>query len=301
MSGLNIFGDLKNYVMIIKEQIGIIIMSSNFINKEGLELKIGKFLYLHRNRDFDHTSKIKIQNQEGQVNDFSITFKNAKDNSIDVLIKSKDNDTTRPLKIITIKREDLSNDFKSVKNNIKNTLFDIEELTSESHKQNYYDKLNITKMELLEFCTQSIIDSNKYIDYFKDQNYLVNLINNENEKGLAVFAKSIIRLDQFESFVSTKVSNEDLLSNGVKHSSNLVQGEYNVFKSIRSDVIHSVLDKSSNEYKEFMSVLINKIKKELPFAEIITNTDSEILNNNTDVQTSNDIARRRLLVSKRKI
>lgn len=276
-------------------------MSNNFKDKKSIEEKIGKFLRLHNNRDFDHTSKIKLQNEEGLVTDFTITFKNAENNKIDVFIKSGDNDKSRPLKVITVKREDLVNNFESVENNIENTLFDIEKLTSESHLESYYDKLNITKMELIDFCTQSISNSNNYIDYFKDQNHLVNLINNENVKGLAIFAKSIIRLDQFERFVTTKVSNEDLLSNGIKRSADLVEGEYNVFKSIRSDVINTVLDKSSNEYKEFMSVLVNKVKKELPFAEIITNKNSEVLNNNTNIQTENDIARRRLLVSKRKM
>jgi hypothetical protein len=284
-------------------------MAHIFKTVDQMEEQISKFANYGKDQLFNHTNKFQFetnQNELLELNDFTITFKEFENdnNIIEVVIKSEDKDSKeKPLAFIHIDRTELKNDYQSARDKVSNALSNMTSYKAHTHEIPLFERIGLTKFDIVEYCTQAIKNNTSNINYFQDQKDLPSIIENEEIQTLKTFAKGLFTLEDLENHCNKLGINEKILmKNGIKpiskletttrtynailkeeelseslkaklpkniNKDNIIVAinektlEHNYFKNLQKDIIDTVFNESSPEYVEVMSVLSNKVGNEL--------------------------------------
>lgn len=242
-------------------------MANIFNDTNEMASKIASFIKVNIDRDFSHTHNFIFNKVNGTGETlFTISFKGManKNDNIEVSIKSADNDTTRPLAFLNVSRNELRNHYEEAKTKIIQSISNMPSYDSQSHLEPAYQRLDISKNRIVSAITDMINESNKSVNYFNDHKNLPSVIENENTLPLKAFFRSVLTLKATEKlFYDNGISNALLLKNGIKPLDGLKKNEFNYIKTAREGILDFVLDKKSAEYVEIMTVLSNKVSKEL--------------------------------------
>jgi hypothetical protein len=279
-------------------------MAHIFKTVDQMEEQISKFANYGKDQLFNHTNKFQFetnQNELSELNDFTITFKEFENdnNIIEVVIKSEE----KPLAFIHIDRTELKNDYQSARDKVSNALSNMTSYKAHTHEIPLFERIGLTKFDIVEYCTEAIKNNTSNINYFQDQKDLPSIIENEEIQTLKTFAKGLFTLEDLEKHCNKLGINENILmKNGIKPTSKLETTtktlnvilkeeelseslkaklpknfnkdniivarnektlEHNYFKNLQKDIIDTVFNESSSEYVEVMSVLSNKVGNEL--------------------------------------